>query len=55
VQKTHIDARQQRVTEGKLDWATAEAVALGSLLEAGNTVRFTGQVRPAWWWWWWWW
>ncbi len=33
-----------RVAEGeKLDWATAEALAIGSLLREGVTVRMTGQ------------
>lgn len=36
LQKTHVDRRVQRLTEGKdLDWATAEALAIGSLLHQG--------------------
>jgi 2-oxoglutarate dehydrogenase E1 component len=30
-------------SEGDIDWATAEALAFGSLLNEGFTVRFTGQ------------
>ncbi len=39
-----LEARRE-MAHGKrpLDWATAEAVALGSLLVAGHRVRFTGQ------------
>lgn len=36
IQKTHMDRRKQKMEEGaNLDWATAEALALGSLLYQG--------------------
>lgn len=42
--KTHVQARQRRVAEGiKIDWATAEAMAIGSLLHQGYNVRLSGQ------------
>ena len=35
--KTHVKSRLERITEGaKLDWATAEALAIGSLLLQGG-------------------
>jgi probable 2-oxoglutarate dehydrogenase E1 component DHKTD1 len=38
LQKTHVERRVQRLVEGKdLDWATAEALAIGSLLHQGLT------------------
>ncbi|KAL7751836.1 hypothetical protein RI367_002836 [Sorochytrium milnesiophthora] len=44
LQKFHVQTRQQRVKEGqKLDWATAEAMAFGSLLTEGFGVRISGQ------------
>ncbi|CAL1533206.1 unnamed protein product [Lymnaea stagnalis] len=44
IKKTHIDRRIQRLTEGSnLDWATAEALAFGSLLHQGFSVRISGQ------------
>ncbi|KAI8818015.1 thiamine diphosphate-binding protein [Fimicolochytrium jonesii] len=44
IQKYHIDTRLKRVNEGVgLDWATAEALAFGSLLLEGNHVRISGQ------------
>lgn len=44
LQKYHIDLRVQRAQEGKrIDWATAEAMAWGSLLLEGNNVRICGQ------------
>ena len=37
IQKTHIERRLHRMTEGAdLDWATAEALAFGSLLYQGT-------------------
>jgi len=37
LQKTHIDRRLQKLAEGRdLDWATAEALAIGSLLYQGT-------------------
>jgi 2-oxoglutarate dehydrogenase complex dehydrogenase (E1) component-like enzyme len=42
--KTHIERRLQRVEEGtNLDWATGEALAIGSLLYQGFHVRISGQ------------
>ncbi|XP_024589949.1 probable 2-oxoglutarate dehydrogenase E1 component DHKTD1, mitochondrial isoform X2 [Neophocaena asiaeorientalis asiaeorientalis] len=42
--KTHVQSRVEKVMDGtKLDWATAEALALGSLLAEGFNVRLSGQ------------
>ncbi len=38
-----FDARRQLWETGKVDWATAEALALGSLLADGTDIRLTGQ------------
>jgi len=39
-----IEARRQRVREGgDIDWSTAEALAIGSLLVEGTPVRLAGQ------------
>ena len=35
--------RAAMVASGQIDWALAEAIAIGSLLEEGTSVRFTGQ------------
>ncbi|KAJ3050906.1 hypothetical protein HK097_008117 [Rhizophlyctis rosea] len=44
LQKYHIDARLAKVEQGtKLDWATAEAMAFGTLLLEGYHVRISGQ------------
>ncbi|XP_050405927.1 2-oxoadipate dehydrogenase complex component E1 [Patella vulgata] len=44
IQKTHLDRRKQKLMEGKeLDWATAEALSIGSLLYQGFNVRICGQ------------
>uniref|UniRef100_A0A182P7W8 Transketolase-like pyrimidine-binding domain-containing protein n=1 Tax=Anopheles epiroticus TaxID=199890 RepID=A0A182P7W8_9DIPT len=44
LQKTHIDARKKRLAEGqKIDWATAEALAIGSLMLQGFNVRLSGE------------
>ncbi|CAG8435886.1 6888_t:CDS:10 [Diversispora eburnea] len=44
LQKFHIQTRLQKIKEGKnIDWATAEALALGSLLLEGYNVRLCGQ------------
>ncbi|CAB4445777.1 unnamed protein product [Rhizophagus irregularis] len=44
LKKFHIQSRLQRIAEGKnIDWATAEALALGSLLLEGHNVRLCGQ------------
>lgn len=42
--KTHVQSRVLKMEEGaKLDWATAEALAFGSLLCQGFNVRLSGQ------------
>ncbi|HEY2702953.1 MAG TPA: multifunctional oxoglutarate decarboxylase/oxoglutarate dehydrogenase thiamine pyrophosphate-binding subunit/dihydrolipoyllysine-residue succinyltransferase subunit, partial [Candidatus Dormibacteraeota bacterium] len=38
-----MDRRRIAVQEGEIDWATAEALALGSLLLQGRPIRLTGQ------------
>ena len=38
-----IKARGKVIEGEKMDWATAEALAFGTLLLEGNHVRFTGQ------------
>ncbi|KAJ8724298.1 hypothetical protein PYW08_015772 [Mythimna loreyi] len=42
--KTHVRNRLAKLTEGKdIDWATAEALAFGSLLMEGRHVRLSGE------------
>ena len=42
--KRHIAARREMLQSGrKIDWAFAEALALGSLLQEGVSVRLSGQ------------
>lgn len=42
--KQHIKKRLEKLKEGVgLDWATAEALAMGSLLIQGYNVRISGQ------------
>lgn len=42
--KMHIDSRMQKMQTGEgIDWATAEAMAFGSILLEGNDVRISGQ------------
>ncbi|KAK1338702.1 hypothetical protein QTO34_019359 [Cnephaeus nilssonii] len=42
--KMYVQSRLEKVMDGtKLDWATAEALALGSLLAQGYNVRLSGQ------------
>ncbi|XP_046737015.1 probable 2-oxoglutarate dehydrogenase E1 component DHKTD1 homolog, mitochondrial isoform X1 [Diprion similis] len=42
--KSHVEARLNKVSAGlKIDWATAEALAFGSLLHEGYNVRISGQ------------
>ncbi|XP_053979325.1 probable 2-oxoglutarate dehydrogenase E1 component DHKTD1 homolog, mitochondrial [Hylaeus volcanicus] len=42
--KNHIQSRLKKVTnDERLDWATAEALAIGSLLYQGYSVRISGQ------------
>ena len=44
LQKYHIDQRIKKITKGQgLDWATAEALAFGSLIGEGHDVRISGQ------------
>ncbi|RUS74783.1 hypothetical protein EGW08_017450 [Elysia chlorotica] len=44
LQRGHVDKRLKSLTEGKdIDWATAEALAMGSLLCQGFHVRISGQ------------
>ena len=38
-----FDTRTAMVQEGWVDWATAEAMAMGSLLLEGTPIRFSGQ------------
>ncbi len=41
--KKILQKRRQALSENKLDWATCELVAYGSLLKEGFSVRLTGQ------------
>ena len=42
--KRHVNARLEKVEAGRgLDWATAEAMAFGSLMLEGYDVRISGQ------------
>ncbi|CAO3589764.1 unnamed protein product [Absidia cylindrospora] len=44
LKKYHIDSRLKKLDQGTgLDWATAEALAFGSLLEEGHGIRISGQ------------
>ncbi|ESO02643.1 hypothetical protein HELRODRAFT_106795 [Helobdella robusta] len=44
LQKSHIDRRLQKLVGGSdIDWPTAEALAVGSLLNQGMHVRLSGQ------------
>lgn len=44
LEKTFVKARTTKVTEGeKIDWATAEAMAFGSLMYQGFDVRISGE------------
>ena len=38
-----VDRRRKQVEEGQIDWATAEALAFGTLLLEGTPVRLSGQ------------
>ena len=38
-----LERRATSISEGGIDWATGEALALGSLLADGQTVRLSGQ------------
>ena len=41
--KKVFDARNQLLSKGKLDWSTAESLAIGTLLTEGFSVRLSGQ------------
>ena len=41
--KPVLEKRREMAYEGKVDWAFAELLALGSFLAEGKTIRFTGQ------------
>ncbi|KUI04389.1 alpha-ketoglutarate decarboxylase [Mycobacterium sp. IS-3022] len=41
--KPGLEKRREMAYEGKVDWAFAELLALGSLIAEGKTVRLTGQ------------
>ncbi|CAO3643394.1 unnamed protein product [Mucor fragilis] len=44
LQKYHVDQRIKKLKQGHgLDWATAEALAFGSLIQEGYDVRISGQ------------
>uniref|UniRef100_A0AAY5EAB4 2-oxoadipate dehydrogenase complex component E1 n=1 Tax=Electrophorus electricus TaxID=8005 RepID=A0AAY5EAB4_ELEEL len=44
LRKTHVQSRLQKLAEGtKLDWSCAEALAFGTLLCQGFSVRLSGQ------------
>ncbi|GAB9472044.1 Oxoglutarate dehydrogenase [Globisporangium polare] len=48
LQRTHVESRKKMLTKSapegvRVDWATAEAMAFGSLLREGNSVRLAGQ------------
>ena len=38
-----LERRAEQILEGPIDWATAELLAIGSLLMEGRPVRLTGQ------------
>lgn len=44
LRRGHVDARHKVITQGAgIDWASAEALAFGSLMLEGHNVRLTGQ------------
>ncbi|XP_062545136.1 probable 2-oxoglutarate dehydrogenase E1 component DHKTD1 homolog, mitochondrial [Armigeres subalbatus] len=44
LQKHHVAARLRKINEGnRIDWATAEAMAIGSLMYQGCNVRISGE------------
>ncbi|KAL9899955.1 putative 2-oxoadipate dehydrogenase complex component E1 homolog isoform 2-T2 [Glossina fuscipes fuscipes] len=44
LKKIHVDARRNKLNAGeKIDWSTAEALAIGSLMYQGNNVRLSGE------------
>ena len=43
LQKHHVDHRIKQLEENRIDWATAEAMAFGTLIKEGVGVRLSGQ------------
>lgn len=44
LKKHHVEARLKKIAEGyRIDWATAEALAIGSLMYQGFNVRISGE------------
>ncbi|CAJ0937685.1 unnamed protein product, partial [Mesorhabditis belari] len=44
LKKAHVEARVNKLAQGEgIDWATAEAMAFGSILVDGHDVRISGQ------------
>ncbi|RNA23119.1 putative 2-oxoglutarate dehydrogenase E1 component DHKTD1 mitochondrial [Brachionus plicatilis] len=44
VERAHVHKRLERIRDGKkIDWSTAEALAIGSLISQGYNVRISGQ------------
>lgn len=44
LKKHHVEARLRKIADGnRLDWATAEAMAIGSLMYQGYNVRISGE------------
>ena len=44
IERAHVQKRLERIREGKkIDWSTAEALAIGSLIAQGFDVRISGQ------------
>lgn len=44
MKKTFVNSRIKRLAEGNaIDWATAEAMAFGSLMYQGHNVRLSGE------------
>lgn len=44
LKKTHIEGRIKKLNAGeKIDWSTAEALAVGSLMYQGYNVRISGE------------
>lgn len=43
LQKTHVMAKTKKILAGDIDWATAESMAIGSLLYQGHNVRLSGE------------
>lgn len=43
IKRVFVDGRRNQIKTGQISWATAEALAFGSLLEQGYNVRISGQ------------